>query len=83
MNWRFAINIPEVNGPGNDTQPGAVVDLSGRIGTELRGQYVLGYKPSDAHHDGRWRKIMVSVTPPFDRPALAAHARTGYYSPRD
>jgi hypothetical protein len=44
---------------------------------------VLGYKPSVAHHDGRWRKIKVSITPPIDRPALAAHARTGYYSPGD
>src|SRR5579864_9521827 len=60
-----------------------LTDLSGRIGTELRSQYVLGYKPSDAHHDGRWRKIKVSVTPPSDRPPLAARARTGYYSPRD
>ena len=60
-----------------------LTDLSGRIGTELRSQYVLGYKPSDAHHDGRWRKIKVSLTPPIDRPALAARARTGYYSPRD
>lgn len=57
--------------------------LSGNIGTELHSQYVLGYKPSDAHHDGRWRKIKVGITPPSDRPALAARARTGYYSPRD
>jgi hypothetical protein len=43
----------------------------------------LGAHPRFSHHDGRWRKIKVSVTPPIDRPALAAHAPTGYYSPRD
>ena len=59
-----------------------LADLSGKIGTELRSQYVLGYKPSDAHHDGRWHKIKVGLTPPGDRP-LTARARTGYYSPRD
>jgi Ca-activated chloride channel family protein len=59
-----------------------LVDLSGKIGTELRSQYILGYKPSDLRHDGRWRRIKVSLTPPNDRP-LTARARTGYYSPRD
>jgi Ca-activated chloride channel homolog len=60
-----------------------MADLSGEISMELRSQYVLGYKPSDVHHDGRWRKIKVSVTPPNEKPPLAARARTGYYSPRD
>jgi hypothetical protein len=46
----------------------------------LEETYAPGYKPSVAHHDGRWRKIKVSITPPIDRPALAAHARTGYCS---
>jgi Ca-activated chloride channel family protein len=59
-----------------------LIDLSGKIGTELRSQYILGYKPSDLRHDGRWRRIKVSLTPPNDRP-LTARARTGYYSPRD
>jgi Ca-activated chloride channel homolog len=60
-----------------------MADLSGKISTELRSQYVLGFKPSDARHDGRWHKIKVSVTPPTEQPPLAARARTGYYSPRD
>jgi Ca-activated chloride channel homolog len=59
-----------------------LIDLSGRIGTELRSQYVLGYKPTDLRHDGRWRRIKVSLTPSVD-PPLKARARTGYYSPRD
>jgi Ca-activated chloride channel family protein len=60
-----------------------LADLSGKIGTELRSQYVLGYKPSDGHHDGRWRRIKVSLAPSNHQPPLRARARTGYYSPRD
>jgi Ca-activated chloride channel homolog len=60
-----------------------LADLSGKIGTELRSQYILGYKPSDGHHDGRWRRIKVSLAPSSDQPPLRARARTGYYSPRD
>jgi len=59
-----------------------LLDLSGKIGTELRSQYIIGYKSSDPHHDGGWRRIKVSLTPSNDR-SLIAHARTGYYSPRD
>jgi Ca-activated chloride channel family protein len=59
-----------------------LLDLSGKIGTELRSQYIIGYKSSDPHHDGGWRRIKVSLAPSNSRP-LMAHARTGYYSPRD
>jgi len=59
-----------------------LADLAGNIGTELRSQYILGYKPADRRHDGRWRRIKVGLTPSPD-PPLTARARTGYYSPRD
>ena len=59
-----------------------LVDLSGKIGSELRSQYILGYKPSGILHDGRWRRIKVSLTP-TNVPPLTARSRTGYYSPRD
>jgi Ca-activated chloride channel homolog len=59
-----------------------LVDLSGKIGTELRSQYILGYKPSGVLHDGRWHRIKVSLTP-SNGPPLTARSRTGYYSPRD
>jgi Ca-activated chloride channel family protein len=63
-----------------------LVDLSEKIGAELRNQYVLGYKPVEVQHDGRWRRIKVAVKPssmPPNGPPLTARARTGYYSPRD
>ena len=64
------------------TKLSELIDLSGQIGTELRSQYILGYKPTDLRHDGRWRRIKVGLTPSHD-PPLTARARTGYYSPRD
>jgi Ca-activated chloride channel homolog len=59
-----------------------LVSLAGKIGTELRSQYVLGYKPADVRHDGSWHRIKVGLTPSHD-PPLTARARTGYYNPRD
>ncbi len=57
-----------------------LADLAGKIGTELRSQYILGYRPTDVHHDGRWHPIKVRLS---NDPPLTARARTGYYSPRD
>jgi Ca-activated chloride channel homolog len=59
-----------------------LADLAGKIGAELRSQYILGYKPAGVRHDGRWHPIKVSVRPTSD-PPLTARARMGYYSPRD
>jgi len=57
-----------------------LADLAGKIGTELRSQYILGYRPTDVHHDGRWHPIKVRLS---NNAPLTARARTGYYSPRD
>ena len=59
-----------------------LIDISGKIGMELRSQYILGFKPGDSRHDGRWRRIKVSLTPSHN-PPLTARSRTGYFSPRD
>ena len=48
---------------------------------ELRNQYVLGYKPSNAQHNGTWRKIKVKLRPPKGLPPLNVYAKTGYYAP--
>ncbi len=42
---------------------------------ELRNQYVLGYYPSAARHDGAWRKIRIDVA----QGGVALRAREGYY----
>jgi Ca-activated chloride channel homolog len=58
-----------------------MADIATKISAELRNQYVLGYKPSDAKRDGKWRKVKVKLTPPAGLPPLTVHARTGYYAP--
>lgn len=51
-----------------------------RIGTELRTQYVLAYRPPGKAHDGKWHRIKVKLRLPPKVPFLRAHAKTGYYS---
>jgi Ca-activated chloride channel family protein len=56
-------------------------DIAEKISTELRNQYVIGYRPKDLARDGKWRKVKVKVNPPPGLPLLTVHARTGYYAP--
>jgi Ca-activated chloride channel family protein len=56
-------------------------DIASRISTELRNQYVIGYRPKELTRDGKWRKVKVKVIPPAGLPPLTVHARTGYYAP--
>ncbi|MBZ5643971.1 MAG: VWA domain-containing protein [Acidobacteriia bacterium] len=85
----------ELNGPsllsemtemtGGRTFPvgniGELPDIAAKIGMELRNQYVVGYKPSNAVHNGTWRKIKVKLRPPRGLPPLTVYAKTGYYAP--
>ena len=61
--------------------PNDLADVATKIGVELRNQYVLGYRPKNAAHDGRWRKIKVKLIPPKGLPPLRVYAKTGYYAP--
>jgi len=56
-------------------------DIAEKISTELRNQYMIGYRPKDLTRDGKWRKVKVKVNPPQGLPPLTVHARTGYYAP--
>jgi len=58
-----------------------VSDIAEKISTELRDQYVIGYRPKDLTRDGKWRKVKVKVNSPQGLPQLTVHARTGYYAP--
>jgi Ca-activated chloride channel family protein len=60
-----------------------LADVATKIGVELRNQYVLGYRPKSAGHDGKWRKIRVKLNPPksMNLPPLTVYAKTGYYAP--
>jgi Ca-activated chloride channel homolog len=61
--------------------PNDLADVSTKIGIELRNQYVLGYRPKNPVHDGKWRKIKVKLIPPKGLPPLRVYAKTGYYAP--
>jgi VWFA-related protein len=57
----------------------SLVDLpvvAARIGVELRNQYVLGYRPSDARRDGKYHALKVDVASSND---LRVSWRPGYY----
>lgn len=56
-------------------------DIATKISMELRNQYVIGYRPGDRQHDGKWRKIKVKLRPPKGLPPLNTFARTGYFAP--
>ena len=63
--------------------PNDLADVSTKIGIELRNQYVLGYRPKNPGHDGKWRKIKVKLLPPKGLPPLRVYAKTGYYAPTE
>lgn len=87
--------VEELNGPSLLTEittmtggrvfavenPSEMPDIATKIGIELRNQYVLGYRPSNKAHDGRWRKIRIKLRPPRGLPPLSVHSKTGYYAP--
>jgi Ca-activated chloride channel family protein len=56
-------------------------DIATKIGLELRNQYVLGYRPSNKIHDGRWRRIKIKMRAPRGLPPLSVYSKTGYYAP--
>jgi len=56
-------------------------DIATKISMELRNQYVIGYRPSDRAHDGKWRKIKIKLRPPKGLPPLTVYAKNGYYAP--
>lgn len=62
--------------------PNEMPEVAHRIGTELRTQYVLGYRPEDAPKDGKWHKINVKLSLPKKLAFLRVHAKTGYYAQR-
>jgi VWFA-related protein len=51
-----------------------------RIAEETKAYYLLGYVPSNAKHDGSFRKIRVELTRPG---RYEVRARRGYYAPRE
>lgn len=65
--------------PGSVNQLG---DICTRIATELKNQYLLGYRSTNEGRNGEWRQVHVEVNPPKGLPPVAVRARTGYYAPK-
>ena len=78
-------DITELTGGRSFTidNPNDLADVATKIGIELRNQYVLGYRPKNPVHDGKWRKIRVKLIPPKGLPPLRVYAKTGYYAPSE
>jgi VWFA-related protein len=76
--------IAETTG-GASFFPKGVNDVEGvcrRIAKDLRSQYTIGYRPTNAKHDGAWRSIRVRLDPPDRTPKLKVRTRQGYYAGR-
>jgi Ca-activated chloride channel family protein len=75
-------DISEISGGRSFTidNPNDLSDVATKIGIELRNQYVLGYRPRNPGHDGKWHKIKVKLLPPKGLPPLHVYAKTGYYA---
>jgi hypothetical protein len=61
-----------------------VPEIAAAISRELREQYLLGYRSSNAMHDGKWRKIKLQVTAATASqavPPMHAYYKKGYLAP--
>jgi Ca-activated chloride channel family protein len=63
--------------------PRELTDTAIKIGVELRNQYVLAYRPTALHRDGKWHKIKVKIKVPKGLPSLHLYTKQGYYAPAD
>jgi Ca-activated chloride channel homolog len=58
-----------------------IPQIAALISRELRNQYVLGYRPSNVAHDGKWRRVLVRLTP--SATPLQVHYKQGYVAPEE
>jgi Ca-activated chloride channel family protein len=57
--------------------------LCKQIAHEIRNQYTLGYKPTNASRDGTWRTVSVKINTNKNSKKLVARAKRGYYAPAE
>jgi Ca-activated chloride channel family protein len=57
-------------------------DICTKIAIELKNQYVIGYRSTNAAKDGKWRKIQMKINPPKGLSGLNVRYKTGYYAPQ-
>lgn len=61
--------------------PNDLPEVADKIGSEIRNQYLLGYRPTKKPADGKWHKIKVKLNLPKGLPRLNVYAKRGYYAP--
>jgi Ca-activated chloride channel family protein len=57
--------------------------LCKQIAHEIRNQYTLGYKPTNASRDGTLRTVSVKINTNKNSKKLVARAKRGYYAPAE
>lgn len=65
------------------TDRDALLSSIENINLELRNQYVLGNMPDTLDHNGKWRKVKITVRRAAGMPTLHVTARRSYYVPVD
>ena len=60
---------------------GTLPEVSTRIGQLLRNRYLLGYNPTNASRDGRYRGVKLDLAAPMDA-GVRVQYRKGYYAPQ-
>ena len=60
---------------------GNLADVSTRIGQLLRNRYLLGYNPTNASRDGRYRGVQLDLAAPMEA-GVHVQYRKGYYAPQ-
>ena len=76
-------NVAEVTGGQSYTLSNVaeLPQVTSAIGTRLRHQYMLTYRPPTRSRDGKWHKISVKLLLPKNWSSLLhVNARSGYYS---
>lgn len=57
-------------------------NICNEIVRNLKNQYLVGYRSTNAVRDGKWRDVRVKLNPPTGI-KLNVRSRTGYYAPAD
>jgi Ca-activated chloride channel homolog len=68
---------------GRAVFPGSMKELDpmyAAIAAEIQGQYVLGYIPTNAARDGKWRRVDIKLKRPAAE-RLQLRTREGYFAP--
>jgi Ca-activated chloride channel homolog len=82
--WDMASMSDSTGGRLFEGPASTFADMAEKIASELRNQYVLGYKPKDLTRNGKFHKIRVKLQPPRGLPPLTASAKkSGYYAPEE